>query len=103
HPYLPPGIGELRLHIAHIRIVELVEIKLSALRTVVPPDRVGIALHEFEEALDDRLLAGVASRATVGVRVSAAIKEIKQPGREILESLVAQRPCRRPIGLLRRV
>ena len=50
--------------------------------------------------MDDRFLAGVAGRATVGIGVSAAVEEIEQAGRQVPEFLVAQRPHRRPFDLL---
>ena len=65
HPQPAPGIGELSLDIADIGIVELTEIDLRTWRTIVPPDRVGIALHELEEALDDGFLEGIASGTAV--------------------------------------
>ena len=76
----------------------MLEVDLGTLQPVVPPDGVGIALDQFEEALNDGFLAGVAGRATVGVRMEAAIEEVEQTGRKIFETLVAQRPDRRPLG-----
>ena len=98
HPQPAPRIGKLGLQIPDIGIVELLEVELGTLQPVVPPDGVGIALDQFEEALNDGFLAGVAGRATVGVRMEAAIKEVEQTGRKIFETLVAQRPDRRPLG-----
>ena len=69
---------------------------------VVPPDRVGIPLHQFEESLDDGFLAGVAGRAAVGIGVErgrAAVEEIQQAGRDMFETSVAQGPDRRPLDL----
>src|SRR5262245_23920653 len=98
HPQPASGIGKLGLQIPDIRIVELLEVDLGTLHPVVPPDGVGIALDQFQEALNDGLLAGVAGRATVGVRMEAAIEEVEQAGWKVFETLVAQRPDRRPLG-----
>src|SRR5215468_358780 len=103
HPQLAPGISKLGLQIADIGIVELLEVDPGTLQPVVPPDGVGIAFDEFEEALNDGFLAGVAGRATVGVRMEAAIKEVEQTGWKVFEALVAQRPDRRPLGPPRRI
>ncbi len=98
HPQLAPGFRKLSLEIPNIEIVELPEIDLGALHPVVPPDRVGIALDQFEEALNDGFVAGVAGRAAVGIRMKAAIEEVQEAGRQIFEAFVAQRRDRRPLG-----
>jgi hypothetical protein len=94
------------MQIANIGIVELAEIDFLPLRSVVPPDRVGIAFHQFEEALDDGFLERIAGGAAVGIRLEggrAAVEEIQQAGRKIFEASVAQRPDRRPFDLGRRI
>ena len=100
HPKLAAGFGKLASQIANIGIVELAEIDFRAPRPVVPPDRIGIALHQFEEALDDGFLERVAGGAAVGIGVDLAagplVEKIKQAGRKIFEAPVAQRPDRRP-------
>ena len=74
HPQPSPGIRKLGFQIPDVGIVELPEVELGTLQPVVPPDGVGIALDQFEEALNDGFLAGVAGRAAVGVGM-----EKKQP------------------------
>ncbi len=102
HPEPASGVGKLGLQIADVGIVELAEIDFRPLQPVVPPDRVGIPLHQFEEALDDGFLERVAGRAAVGIRMEgggAAVEKIQQAGRKISEAFVAQRPDRRPFDL----
>jgi len=91
HPQLAPGVRKLSLQIPDIEIVKLLEVDLGTLHPVVPPDRVGIALDQLEEALDDCFVAGVACRAAVGIRMKAAIEEIQETRRQIFEAFVAQR------------
>ena len=86
HPQAAPGLGELDLQIADIRIVEAVEVHRGPLQAIVPPDRIRISFHQLEETLDDRLLERVAGRAAVGVRVEpigrvAPVEKIQQAGR----------------------
>src|SRR5262249_2349205 len=103
HPQAAPGFGELVLQVTAIRTVELAQAVLRPLHAVVPPDRVGVAFDELEEPLPDRLLERVAGGAAVGVRmvlvVPAAIEKIEQTRRQVFETLVAQRPHRRPFDL----
>ena len=106
HPQLASGVGELALQVADVGIVEHVQVDFRPLRSVVPPDRVGIPFHQFEEALDDGFLDRVAGRAAVGIRLEggrAAVEEIQQAGRKVFEAFVAQRPDRRPLDLGRRI
>src|SRR5712672_4348125 len=108
HPQPASGLGELAAQIADVGIVEPAEVHLGALRPVVPPDRIGIPLHQLEETLDHGLLARVAGCAAVGIRVDpagldAAVVEIQQAGRQVLEALVARGPDRRPFDLCRAV
>ena len=56
HPQLASRVGELGVQIANVGIVELAEIDLGPLRSIVPPDRVGIPFDQFEESLDDGFL-----------------------------------------------
>ena len=77
----------------------MVEVHFRPLQAIVPPDRIGIAFHQLEEALDDRLRERIAGRAAVGIGVDLAgtvVEKIQKTGREIFETLVAQRPDRRP-------
>ena len=53
HPEPAPGLGKPPSQIAHVGIVELAEVDLRSLQSVVPPDCVGIPLHQLEETLDD--------------------------------------------------
>ena len=78
HPQFASRIGELGVQIANVGIVELAEIDRGPLRSIVPPDGVRVPFHEFEETLDDRLFAGVAGSAAVGIGLKAgpAIEEI---------------------------
>src|ERR1700720_3614529 len=88
------------MQIAGVGIVELAEIDRGPLRSIVPPDRVGIPLDQFEESLDDGFLDGVASRATVGIGPEggrAGIEKIQQGGRNVFEASIAQRPNRCPL------
>ena len=101
HPDPASVIGELALDVTDIGIVEFAEVDFRAPQTVVPPDRVGIALNQFEKTLDDRFLAGIAGGTTVGVGVEVLVEEIEQAGRKIFEALIAQRPDRRPLDLRR--
>src|ERR1700733_13548664 len=92
HPKPAAGFGELPAQIVDVRIVELREIDFLALRPVVPPDRVSIALDQLEETLDDGFLDRIASGAAVGIGAHLArtsIEKIKQTGRKILETPVA--------------
>ena len=66
-PEPAPGFGELGFQIADIGIVELAEVDLRPLQSVVPPDGVGIPFHQLQEALDDGLLERVAGGAAVGI------------------------------------
>src|SRR5882724_2140874 len=94
------------MQIANVGVVELAEIDLCPLRPVVPPDRVGIPLHQLEESLDDCLFECVAGRAAVGIRMEgarAAVEKIQDAGRKIFEAFVAQRPDRRPFDLGRSI
>ena len=110
HPNPAPGGGELDLQIADVGIVELAEVHFRPLQSIVPPDGVGIAFDQFQEALDDRFLQRVAGGAAVGIGVDAAgragvaaVEKIEQAGRKIFEAFVAQRPDRRPFDLGRRI
>ena len=64
-----PVSASWALQIANVGIVELAEVHFRPLQPIVPPDRVGIALDQLEESLDDRLLERVAGRAAVGIGV----------------------------------
>src|SRR5712671_286700 len=108
HPQPASGLGQPASQIADIGIVEPAEVHFGPLRSVVPPDRIGVPFHQLEEALDHGFLARVAGRAAVGIRVDpagldAAVVEIQQAGRQVLETLVAQGPDRRPFDLCRAV
>src|SRR5262249_39392887 len=98
-PKLAAGRFELAAQVAGVGILETIEIHGLALQTVVPPDPVGIALHQFEETLNDRFGKRVAGRATVRIRVDLpgpAVEEITKTGGKIAETAVTQRPGRRP-------
>src|SRR5580704_14875320 len=69
HPKPAPGVGQLGLQVADVGVVELAEVHFSPLQSIVPPDRVGIPYHHFEESLDNGLLQRVARCAAVGIRV----------------------------------
>ena len=69
HPKPASGFGKLALQIADVGIVELAEVQLRPLQSIVPPDRVCIPFHQLEESLDDRFLERIAGRAAVGIRV----------------------------------
>ena len=102
HPELASGVCELAFQIADVGIVKLVEIHFRHSEPVVPPDCVGIALYQFEEALHNSFLARIACCAAVGirgVRVGAPVEKIQSTGRKISETVVAQRPDRRPFKL----
>src|SRR4051812_1598537 len=67
HPELASGLAQLVLQVADVGIVDAAEIERRPAQPVVPPDRVRVALHELQKALDDGLLEGVARRAAVGI------------------------------------
>src|SRR5262249_39483340 len=82
HPKLPSGLGKLGFEIADIRIVKPAQIQFRPLRSVVPPDGIGIAFYQFQETLNDGFFDGVAGGAAIGIGMdvtrgrSADIKEI---------------------------
>ena len=108
HPKPASGLGKLGLQIADVGIVELAEIHFRPLQSIVPPDRVGIPLHQLEEPLDDRFLAACCrprsrwSPRGPGSRQGPGRKNTKA-GRKIFETFVAQRPDRRPFDLGRSI
>src|SRR5580698_9651547 len=90
------------MEIANVGVVELAEIDLGPLRSIVPPDRVSISLDQLEEPLDDGFLDRVAGRTAVGIGPEgdgAAIEKIQQRGWNIFEPFIAQRPNRGPLDL----
>ena len=108
HPEAASGFGKLGFQVANVGIVELAEVHFRPLQSIVPPDRIRIPLHQFEKSLDDGFFQRVAGGAAIGVRVDlvgagAAVEKIQQAGRKIFESLVAQRPDRRPFELGRSI
>ena len=106
HPKPASGFGKLALQIANVGIVELAEVHLRPLQSIVPPDRVCIPFHQLEESLDDCFLERVAGRAAVGIRVEwrgAPVEKIQKAGRKIFEAFVAQGPDRRPFDLGRSI
>src|SRR5882724_11538142 len=81
HPKPASGVGELALQIANVGIVELAEVNLGPLRSIVPPDGVGVSLDQFQKTLNDGFLACVACGAAVGIRVvgvGAAVEKVQQ-------------------------
>src|SRR5215472_16729147 len=105
YPKPPSGIGKLSFEIADIGLVKPADVQFRPLQPVVPPDRIGIAFHQLQEALNDRFLDRVAGGAAVGIGVyvscgrSVRIKKVQQAGGQVFETLVAQRPNRRPFDL----
>src|SRR5262249_3862355 len=96
---------KLSAQIANVTVSELIDVDPGAAQAIVPPNRARIAFDEFEEALNDGLLQRVAGSASARVgcqpRLAGGIvKKIKEAGRKVLEALVAQRPDRRPFGLV---
>ncbi len=67
-----PVSVKLAMQIADVGIVELAEVHFRPPQPIVPPDRVGIPLHQLEESLDDGFLERVAGRAAVGIREEGA-------------------------------
>ncbi len=65
HPETLAAFGQLNLQIPDVGIVEPVKIDCRPFQAVIPPDRVGIPLNQFEEALNDRFLARIACGAAV--------------------------------------
>ena len=53
HPELAAGFGKLASQLADIGVVELTDVQFRPLQFVVPPDGVGIPLHQLEKALDN--------------------------------------------------
>ena len=68
HPEAASQRGEMGPQIPNVTVAKLIEVDLRALQAIVPPDRVGIPLDEFEETLDDRFLKRIAGRTTVRSR-----------------------------------
>ena len=71
------------------RVVETVEIDLGQGDPVIPPAGEGVALDQFEKALEDRLLQRVAGRAAVRVRRAIDGFAVERRG-------VIQHRCRQP-------
>jgi hypothetical protein len=69
HPHFASDIGKLPFEVVDVGIVEPPEVDRRALQAIVPPDCVGIAFHQLEEALHDGFLHGVAGSAAVGIGV----------------------------------
>src|SRR5579875_2453323 len=93
HPEPASDSRELHLQVANIGILELAEIDGRNLEPIVPPDGIGIALDELEEALDDCFFPRIAGRATVGIGrkgAGPAMEKIEQARRQMFEASVAQ-------------
>ena len=86
---------ELRPQILDVVVAKFVEVDLGAVQAVVPPDRAGIPLDEFQEALDDRFLKLVARSTAVRVGTDLAagsfVKKIQEAGREDAWSILLPR------------
>src|SRR6516165_7148244 len=72
HPELAPGFRKLASQLSDIGVVELTDIQFRPLQFVVPPDGVGIPLHQLQKALDNGFLEGVARGAAVGIGMDLA-------------------------------
>src|SRR5207248_1244173 len=83
---------------AHERIVELGEVEAWPRRAVVPPQGTGIALDQFEEALEDGFLQRAARGAAIGIGAAegVALLRIGERRVEIAEVAIA---CRQPAKL----
>src|SRR5215475_6292964 len=90
HPDPPSGIGKLDSHVTDIGVIELAEIDFRTTQAVVPPNRIGIAFDELQEALDDGLLSRVAGRAAIGISMKVPVKEIQQTRRQKTEAPITQ-------------
>ena len=104
HPQAASHRGEPGAQIPKVVVAQRIEVDLGTPQTIVPPDRAGVPLDQFEETLNDRFLKRIAGRATVRVSTDPVVagrivKKIQEAGRKVLETLVAQRPNRRPFHL----
>src|SRR5262249_23705579 len=55
------------VQLADVPLTEAREVHAAAAQTVVPPDGDRVALHQFQEALENRLFQGISCRVAVGV------------------------------------
>src|SRR4051794_14245595 len=97
YPKLSTGLCKLRFDILNVGVAELAQVDLRPAKAIVPPDRVRVAFHEFEESLHDGFFARIARRATIGIRMEGgrpAVEEIQEARRKIFKAFVAQRPNR---------
>src|SRR3954447_7212960 len=78
-PKLSTGVRKLCFDILNVRVLEVTQVDFRPTKAIVPPDRIRVAFHQFEETLHDGFLARVTCRATIGIRVESgrtAVEEI---------------------------
>jgi len=87
YPQMASRRSQLGSQIQNAAVAKTIEIDLSSLQAIVPPDRTRIPLDEFEETLEDRFLERIASRTAVRVGTEmgvarSVVEKIEQVGWE---------------------
>ncbi len=100
--HLAPGPPAAGPHPVHVGVVRAVQVDGRLAQPVVPPQGDGVALHQFQETLQQRVLGAAAGRVAVRVRAQAVggglLAEIEQGRGQQTLGVFGHRPHRGPLG-----